>query len=63
MYIVNNQSIVDKRTAIETAYKQNVLTVLDTVNNIVLTLPEPQRSGTATQQRAYLTQVIDKLCL
>jgi hypothetical protein len=63
MYIVNNQSIANKRLAIETAYKQNKLSILDTASSTIIMLPEPQRSGTVTQQRAYLTQVIDKLCL
>lgn len=63
MYIVDSKQIANKRLAIETAYRNNTLSILDTVSNTVISLPEPQRSGTVTQQRAYLVQVIDKLCL
>lgn len=62
MYIVNSKQIADKRIAIETAYKQNVLTVFDVNNNCDITLPTKQISGTITQQKAYITSVIDKLC-
>jgi hypothetical protein len=62
MYIVNSKQIADKRTAIETAFKQDITTIFDTVNNSVITLPTKQRTGTTTQQKAYITSVIDKLC-
>lgn len=39
MYIVNSKQIVDKRTAIETAYKQDILTVFDVDNNCEITFP------------------------
>jgi len=54
--------ILNKRTAIETAYKNNQLALYDACNGKVLELPTKQKNGTMTQQRAYLTSVIDRLC-
>ena len=54
--------ILDKRKAIEVAYQRNQQAIYDNANQVCIDLPEPQRSGTITQQKAYLTQVIDKLC-
>jgi len=62
MYIVNSNEIADKRLAIETAYRLDMLSVYDTVNNNTILLPIKQRSGTVTQQKAYLTSVVDRLC-
>ncbi len=63
MYIVNSKQFANKRDAIETAYRNDILTVFDVNNNMVITLPTKQKSGTTTQQKAYLIQVIDNLCL
>lgn len=62
LYLDVSVLITDKRIAIETAYKNNQTAIYDNVNDIVISLPTPQRSGTTTQQKAYLTQVIDNLC-
>jgi len=62
VYLDVTMLTTDKRKAIEIAYKNNQLAIYDNTNKVVINLPTPQRTGTATQQKAYLTQVIDKLC-
>ena len=62
VYLDVNEVILDKRKAIEVAYQRNQQAIYDNANKVCIDLPEPQRSGTITQQKAYLTQVIDKLC-
>lgn len=54
--------IFDKRIAIERAYKHNQSAVYDANNDVIINLPTPQRSGTETQRKAYITSVVDKLC-
>ena len=62
VYLDVTMLITDKRKAIETAYKNNQLAIYDNTNKVVIELPTPQRTGTTTQQKAYITQLIDKLC-
>lgn len=62
LYLDVSVLISDKRKAIETAYKENQTAIYDNINDIVISLPSPQRTGTTTQQKAYLTSVIDRLC-
>lgn len=62
LYIDVSQLVLDKRTAIQIAYRNNQQAIYDNANKVVISLPTPQRSGTTTQQQAYLTQVIDNLC-
>ncbi len=62
VYLDVTMLTIDKRKAIEIAYKNNQLAIYDNTNKVVIELPTPQRTGTTTQQKAYLTQIIDKLC-
>lgn len=62
VYLDISERITDKRKAIETAYKHNQLALYDAYNSCIIELPTKQRSGTSTQQKAYLTSVIDRLC-
>ena len=62
LYLNISTLILDKRTALETAYKNEKLAIYDNLNKTVISLPTKQRSGTYTQQSAYLTSVIDRLC-
>jgi hypothetical protein len=62
VYLDISECITDKRKAIETAYKNNQLALYDANNSCIIELPTKQRTGTITQQRAYLTSVIDRLC-
>jgi hypothetical protein len=62
-YIVGNGGgFLNKRDALERAYALNLTVVYDTINNVDIKLPTKQRSGTQTQQKAYITSVIDRLC-
>ncbi len=61
VYLDISEQIFDKREALERGYKHNQLAIYDANKGKVIDLPTPQRSGTTTQQKAYITQVIDKL--
>ena len=61
VYLDISEQIFDKREALERGYKHNQLAIYDANESKVIDLPTPQRSGTTTQQKAYITQVIDKL--
>ena len=61
VYLDISEQIFDKREALERGYKHNQLAIYDANEGKVIDLPTPQRSGTITQQKAYITQVIDKL--
>ena len=61
VYLDISEQIENKREALELGYKHNQLAIYDANKGEVIDLPTPQRSGTITQQKAYITQVIDKL--
>ena len=61
VYLDISEQIFDKREALERGYKHNQLAIYNANDGEVINLPTPQRSGTTTQQKAYITQVIDKL--
>ena len=61
VYLDISEQIFDKREALERGYKHNQLAIYDANKGEVIDLPTPQRSGTITQQKAYITQVIDRL--
>jgi hypothetical protein len=61
VYLDISEQIDNKREALEIGYKHNQLAIYDANLGQVIDLPTPQRSGTITQQKAYITQVIDKL--
>ena len=61
VYLDISEQIENKREALELGYKHNQLAIYDANLGQVIDLPTPQRSGTTTQQKAYITQVIDKL--
>ena len=61
VYLDISEQIESKREALERGYKHNQLAIYDANKGKVIDLPTPQRSGTITQQTAYITQVIDKL--
>ena len=61
VYLDISEQIEDKREALERGYKHNQLAIYNANEGKVIDLPTPQRSGTTTQQKAYITQVIDKL--
>ena len=61
VYLDISEQLFDKREALERGYKHNQLAIYDANEGEVINLPTPQRSGTTTQQKAYITQVIDKL--
>jgi hypothetical protein len=61
VYLDVSEQIADKRTALNLGVQRNQLAIYDANNGNVISLPSPQRSGTATQQKAYLTQAIDNL--
>ena len=61
VYLDISEQIFDKREALERGYKHSQLAIYDANKGKVIDLPTPQRSGTITQQKAYITQVIDKL--
>lgn len=62
VYLDISECILDKRIAIERAYRHNQSALYDANNNVVINLPTPQRSGTETQKQAYITSVVDRLC-
>ena len=61
VYLDISEQIFDKREALELGYKHNQLAIYDANEGKVIDLPTPQRSGTITQQKAYITQVIERL--
>ena len=61
VYLDISEQIEDKREALERGYKHNQLTIYNANKGEVIDLPTPQRSGTTTQQKAYITQVIERL--
>jgi hypothetical protein len=61
VYLDVSEQIADKRTALNLGVQRNQLAIYDANNGNVISLPSPQRAGTYTQQRAYLTQAIDNL--
>jgi len=61
VYLDVSEQITDKRTALNLGVQRNQLAIYDANNDKVINLPTPQRSGTATQQKAYLMQAIDNL--
>ena len=61
VYLDISEQIFDKREALERGYKHSQLAIYDANESKVIDLPTPQRTGTTTQQKAYITQVIDKL--
>lgn len=63
VYLDLSEQIVLKRIAITLAYQRNQKAIFDANLGKVLELPSPQTSGTYTQQKAYVTSVINKLCI
>jgi len=61
VYLDVSEQIADKRTALNLGVQRNQLAIYDANNGNVINLPTPQRAGTYTQQKAYLTQAIDNL--
>lgn len=61
VYLDISEQLFDKREALERGYKHSQLAIYNANEGKVIDLPTPQRSGTITQQKAYITQVIDKL--
>ena len=61
VYLDISEQIFDKREALERGYKHNQLAIYNANKGEVIDLPTPQRSGTTTQQKAYITQVIERL--
>ena len=62
VYMDLSEQITDKRRAIELGYARNQLAIYDAARGEVITLPSPQTTGTTTQQKAYITSVINRLC-
>ena len=61
VYLDISEQIEDKREALERGYKYNQLAIYNANKGEVIDLPTRQRSGTTTQQKAYITQVIERL--
>ena len=61
VYLDISEQIFDKREALERGYKHSQLAIYNANEGKVIDLPTPQRSGTITQQKAYITQVIERL--
>jgi hypothetical protein len=61
IYLDVSEQIADKRTALNLGVQRNQLAIYDANSGNVINLPTPQRAGTYTQQKAYLTQAIDNL--
>ena len=61
VYLDISEQIFDKREALERGYKHSQLAIYNANEGKVIDLPTPQRSGTTTQQKAYITQVIERL--
>jgi len=63
VYLDITVQVADKRNALELGYRNGQLAIYDANLGQVIDLPSPQRSGTFTQQRSYITSVIDRLCM
>lgn len=63
VYLDITVQVTDKRNALELGYRNGQLAIYDANVGKVIDLPSPQRAGTYTQQRGYITSVIDRLCL
>lgn len=61
VYLDVSEQIFDKRTALTQGINRNQLAIFDASNSSVINLPTKQTSGTTTQQKAYITQVVDNL--
>lgn len=61
VYLDITVQVTDKRNALELGYRNGQQAIYDANVGKVIDLPSPQRAGTFTQQKAYLTQVIDNL--
>ena len=62
VYLDVTVQVTDKRNALELGYRNGQQAIYDANVGKVIDLPSPQRSGTLTQQRSYITYVIDRLC-
>ena len=62
VYLDVTESISNLRTAINIAYLRGQKAIYDANLGKIIHLPTPQKSGTETQRKAYITSVIDKLC-
>jgi hypothetical protein len=62
VYLDVTVQVMDKRTALELGYRNGQRAIYDANLGQVINLPSPQRAGTFTQQRSYITSVIDRLC-
>ena len=62
VYLDVTVQVTDKRNALELAYRNGQKAIYDANVGKVIDLPSPQRAGTFTQQRSYITSVIDRLC-
>ena len=56
-----SEQILDKETAILRGISRKQLAIYDANNQVVINLPEPQKSGTMTQQQTYLTLKVREL--
>ena len=61
VYLDVSEQIFDKRIALTQGINRNQLAIFDASNSSVINLPTRQRSGTLTQQKAYITQAVDNL--
>ena len=62
VYLDISQLFLDKHQALTIAMEQQQRAIYDISKDKVINLPTPQKSGTYTQQRAYLRQKIEQLC-
>jgi len=62
VYLDVTVQVTDKRNALELGYRNGQQAIYDANVGKVIDLPSPQRAGTFTQQRSYITSVIDRLC-
>lgn len=62
VYLDISQQFDDKRFALTLAVNSGQLAIYDANAKECIYLPLPQKSGTYTQQRAYLTYKINELC-
>lgn len=62
LYLDVSTCITYKRYAVYLAFDNSQLAIYDIANDVSIDIPTPQRSGTTTQQKAYITSVVDRLC-
>jgi hypothetical protein len=62
VYLDVTESILNIRNAVNIAYLRGQKAIYDANSGKIIELPTPQKSGTETQKKAYITTVIDKLC-